>query len=51
MISRVKVMKIDVPAREWSYDLLTRPNMRIKTGGNKPCRISEWRLFWLSVNT
>ena len=30
MISGAKVMKHDVLAREWFYDLLTRPNMRIK---------------------
>ena len=30
MISGAKVMKHDVLAREWFYDLLTRPDMRIK---------------------
>lgn len=30
MISESKVMKHDVLAREWFYDLVTRPYMRIK---------------------
>ena len=30
MISGSKVMKHDVLAQEWFYDLLTRPNTRIK---------------------
>ena len=41
MISGAKVMKHDVLAREWFYDLLTRPNMRIKVG-RMPRDIRIW---------